>query len=202
MIYHPGPSLDRPNPDNPSETTKLKTQTNPSNHPTNPATNATDPATTSASGTHSVYYVRSSHPRSTSRARYHSTTPSTIATSYEVRLTAWNCTCAAFTFSAFSTTLSLRDDDDVAVPGSGGAEGEEAEEGGGEGEGRRGGKAGREGQWRFGGLTREREGVPTPVCKHLLACVLVERCAALGPFVEERVVGRGGMAGWGGGWGG
>jgi len=37
-----------------------------------------------------------------------------------------------------------------------------------------------------------------PLCKHLLACVLVERWRG----VEERVVGREEMAGWAAGWGG
>lgn len=78
----------------------------------------------------------------------------------------------------------------------------EAQDGAGEGKRAGEGTAGQEGEWRFGGLMREWEGVPTPACKHLLACVLVERCAGLGVFVEERVVGRGEMAGWGGGWGG
>jgi len=40
------------------------------------------------------------------------------------------------------------------------------------------------------------------MCKHLLACVLVERVAAFGGFVEERRVSVEEVAGWAAGWGG
>ena len=101
---------------------------------------------------------------------------------YEVRLRAWNCSCPAFTFAAFGG-------------GARGAAGEGTEVGVGEGGG--------QGEWvwggdgSFGGLRR---GGEAPVCKHLLACVLVERCGVLGGFVEERVVGWDEMAGWAARW--
>jgi len=45
------------------------------------------------------------------------------------------------------------------------------------------------------------EGVP--MCKHLLACVLVERCSVFGRYgVEEKEVTVEELAGWGAGWGG
>lgn len=191
LIYHPGSSTVL---DNPTVSTTIDNQTNLPNLPANPATIATAPSTNSLSGLNQVYYVRSSHPRSTSRSRYYSITTSAAATSYEVRLGAWNCTCAAFTFSAFSSTPSLRDGART-FPGARG-EGDGVEEGG--GEAGSAGRPGQDGEWRFGGLTREREGVAMPVCKHLLACVLVERCKGLGASVEETVVGRGEVAGWGG----
>ena len=40
------------------------------------------------------------------------------------------------------------------------------------------------------------------MCKHLLACVFVERCKGLfGGFVEDREVGVEEAAGWAAGWG-
>jgi hypothetical protein len=52
--------------------------------------------------------------------------------------------------------------------------------------------------WLFGGLTL---GTDTPVCKHLLACVLVEHCAGFAHLVEERNVSIEELAGWAAGWG-
>ena len=95
-------------------------------------------------------------------------------TTYEVRLPVWNCSCPAFAFAAFppSSTADTYHD-----------EGEELD-----------------GLWNFGGVSRG-EGMP-PVCKHLLACVLVERCGGLfRRFLEERSVGVGEAAGWAAGWG-
>ncbi|MCJ1250022.1 hypothetical protein MMC30_007248 [Trapelia coarctata] len=192
--YHTGPSIDVLNSNNIGWSTNANTETNSPDSPVGPTTDAPDQPTNFRSNLNQVYYVRSSHSRPSSRSRYHGST-STTATSYEVRLSAWHCTCAAFTFSAFTSTLSLRDDAGVAFGGAVG-DGERFEEGG---DGERGGRTG---EWRFGGLTRERGAAPTPVCKHLLACVLVERCAELEAYVEERVVGNGEMAGWGAGWGG
>lgn len=128
-----------------------------------------------------VYYVRSSQqPRSRfSSKRNESTT--TEGTSYEVRLQAWNCSCAAFAFAAFEgewSVLSASDDEDVNE------DGRDVE---------------RKGAWKMGGMTL---GKGVPMCKHLLACVLAERVEGLGEFVEERTVTREEMAGWAAGWGG
>ena len=55
-------------------------------------------------------------------------------------------------------------------------------------------------EWIFGGISLG-DGMP-PVCKHLLACVLAERCKGLfGGFVEERDVSVEEAAGWAAGWG-
>ena len=50
----------------------------------------------------------------------------------------------------------------------------------------------------IGGLTR---GSDMPVCKHLLACVLVEHCKMFSHFAVEREVSTEEMAGWAAGWG-
>lgn len=83
-----------------------------------------------------------------------------------------------------------------------------AEAGGGGGEGGGGceggdvvevGSGGRE-IWGVGGLAAG-EGVP--VCKHLLACALVEGAGSLfGGFVRREEVGVEELAGWAAGWGG
>ena len=52
--------------------------------------------------------------------------------------------------------------------------------------------------WSFGGLTL---GSDMPVCKHLLACVLVKYCSIFSSFVEERDVSIDELAGWAAGWG-
>ncbi|MCJ1404389.1 hypothetical protein MMC11_007614 [Xylographa trunciseda] len=120
-----------------------------------------------------TYYVRSAQPtRATSR---YQNVPGS-ATSYEVRLDAWNCSCAAFTFSAFTG---------VGVSSQGRENGI--------------GMTEEEEPW-FGSLLRGDDSMP--VCKHLLACVLVEKCAQFRGFVEERIVGKEEAAGWGAGWGG
>lgn len=124
-----------------------------------------------------IYYVRSAQQRS---SRYN--TSYDTSTSYEVRLTAWNCSCPAFAFSAFpavhaepavatshaTTPPSTAQDQDVG--------------------------------WSFGGVSLG-DGMP-PVCKHLLACVLVEKCNGLfGAFVEDKDVCVEEAAGWAAGWG-
>ena len=170
---------------------------------------------TVAAPSSSVYLVRSAQkptrrpygggggdaPAATSAA------PTTLSSSgsqrtYVVHTAAWNCTCAAFAFSAFppltgpsllapttssgpegpAPALSIFDDGDDA---------EEAEVGG-EGQGERG-------TWQFGGVSFDgctgAGGVP-PCCKHLLACVLAERWeCGLGRYVTRWDVGREEMAG-------
>lgn len=127
-----------------------------------------------------IYYVRSAQARS---SRY-STSFDTTA-SYEVRLRAWNCSCPAFAFAAFP---AVHPEPAVPVyePQEHAADDESAE--------------GTSKAWVFGGASLG-DAIP-PVCKHLLACVLVEKCSGLfGGYVEERVVSVEEAAGWAAGWG-
>ena len=119
-----------------------------------------------------TYYVRSAQQRS---SRY--TTSYDTLTSYEVRLLAWNCSCPAFAFAAFPSVHP------EPTPSTHDQQGQSEDTG-----------------WLFGGVSLG-DTMP-PVCKHLLACVLVERCKGLfGGFVEERVVSVEEAAGWAAGWG-
>jgi len=130
-----------------------------------------------------IYYVRSAQQRS---SRFSTSYDST--TSYEVRVKAWNCSCPAFAFSAFP---SIHPEPSVPVfnstePGttSYASDYETADQD----------------RWEFGGMSLGE--TTAPVCKHLLACVLVERCASLfSGFVEERDVSVEEAAGWAAGWG-
>lgn len=148
-----------------------------------------------------VYQVRSAQSSTTTsdRSRYRSVNYDATRY-YEVRPQAWSCSCPAFVFSAFPASLhsppsspSKRQEDGdahLAEPGQLGYAGED--------------DAGDRKDvevmgWRFGGLSL---GTQMPVCKHLLACVLVERCAMFGGFVEETEVGLEEWAGWAAGWGG
>ncbi|XPS90654.1 hypothetical protein M3J09_000090 [Ascochyta lentis] len=158
------------------------------NNTSSPDTPITPPPPPPQNHPHSgdtVHYVRSAQQRS---SRYSTSYDST--TSYEVRLQAWNCTCPAFAFAAFppvhaepqvsnyTPPSASTDSRDVDV-----AEEREAVE------------------WVFGGVSLG-AGMP-PVCKHLLACVLAERCRGVfGECVEERRVGVETAAGWAAGWGG
>ncbi|KAK3343716.1 hypothetical protein B0T25DRAFT_305096 [Lasiosphaeria hispida] len=137
----------------------------------------------------SFYYVHSAQSGSARRRkRSGSASANGTGKAYTVRLAAWNCTCAAFAFAAFAavagpvaegvaSTSAMDLDGDVA---DGGRE---------------------EGGWSFGGMNftgADSNAVDeaAPACKHLLACLLAERwSAALGRYVVERRVGRGGMAG-------
>lgn len=135
-----------------------------------------------------IYQVHSAQ----ERPRRRSKRPDDGGLVYTVRLSAWQCSCAAFAFAAFpredmdlsrsDVDVDLDVDSDVDVH-----------------DGVR--------EWEFGGLSfdgrgtgREKEkGGPPAVCKHLLACLLAERWEGVfGGFVKEREVGRGEGAGIGG----
>ncbi|KAH6966731.1 hypothetical protein EDB82DRAFT_344144 [Fusarium venenatum] len=90
---------------------------------------------------------------------------------YIVHLNAWNCSCASFTFDAFpGHHMSMTD---------------EAQQ-----------LHSEEGSWSFGGTSMGPEGNTPPCCKHLLACLLVDKWSEmLGMYVEDRVVSREDMAG-------
>ncbi|MCJ1352642.1 MAG: hypothetical protein MMC33_002626 [Icmadophila ericetorum] len=131
-----------------------------------------------------VYYVRSSASNPTAgRPRQQTAAPIEV-THYEVRLTAWNCSCPAFTFGALAA-LDFR----IVEPEDTG----DIQRSDGEGVRTQG--------WRFGGLGLGESG-QVPVCKHLLACLFGERVGILRGYVEERIVGREEAAGWAAGWGG
>ena len=93
---------------------------------------------------------------------------------YIVRLGPWNCSCAAFAFSAFPGAASSLVFD---------AEEHEADEDGDLGDGEPGGE-----KWQFGGVSRDGLGGGVPCCKHILACVLAERMAEWVGEVKVRAV--------------
>lgn len=98
------------------------------------------------------------------------------STSYQVRLRAWNCSCPAFAFAAFPAAHTEPTHHPTKTSER------------------------KEGAWSFGGVSLGQD-MP-PVCKHLLACVLVERCEGLfGRFVVEREVCVAEAVGWAVGWG-
>jgi hypothetical protein len=121
-----------------------------------------------------VYYVRSAQ-QSTSNSRFRD--PVASSTHYEVRTSSWSCSCPAFVFSAFPARASNHEgheDGDAVI------EGKEDQE------------------WMVGGLSL---GSDVPMCKHLLACVLVERGGMFGSYVKTREVSVEELAGWAAGWG-
>ncbi|KAI1753049.1 hypothetical protein F4782DRAFT_539794 [Xylaria castorea] len=132
------------------------------------------------------HLVRSAQPQS--HRRQHSA--SSGGRVYIVRLESWNCTCAAFAFSAFpplpspTPIFSSPAESSVAETGyqifpgdSAMSSHEDAAQ-----------------TWEFGGLSadgKDGAGGGVSCCKHLLACVLAEKWnAALGGYMEERIVGR------------
>lgn len=160
----------------------LNNATDPTSHEQSPPDIQSQPQTLDTGD--SLHYVRSAQQRS---SRFSTSYDST--TSYEVRLRVWNCTCPAFAFAAFPSVhpeppvptytpaqdMGFREED------------VEAEEK-------------KTLEWIFGGVTLG-EGMP-PLCKHLLACVLAERCKGVfGECVEERRVSVETAAGWAAGWG-
>ncbi|RDW83099.1 hypothetical protein BP5796_04590 [Coleophoma crateriformis] len=137
---------------------------------------ATAPAAPPLEGPrNTVYQVRSAQQP---RSRFHQTAATTSTPVYTVRLEAWSCSCAAFTFSAFPATAGLfhprilGEDEDVEMVG--------------------------DEDWQFGGLSLGTGGEEMPCCKHLLACLLGEKWdAVLGTYVTVREVSREEMAGVG-----
>ncbi|KAK5688176.1 hypothetical protein LTS10_000154 [Elasticomyces elasticus] len=126
----------------------------------------------------STYYVRSAQQQQqssrNSSSRYRNAAYEQT-TYYEVHLNAWSCSCPAFAFSAFPATLSEAPEPhgkSAVVPESP--------------------------SWTFGGLS---QGKDMPICKHLLACTLVEHSSVFSDMVEERMVSAEELAGWAAGWG-
>ncbi|KAH7089644.1 hypothetical protein FB567DRAFT_306998 [Paraphoma chrysanthemicola] len=140
-------------------------------------------STSPASTFDTIYYVRSAQQRS---SRF--TTSLDTSTSYEVRLLAWNCSCPAFAFAAFPAVHPEPPTPVLGATKTAGGHDDLAKDGG------------YEDGWTFGGISLGDD--MAPVCKHLLACVLVEKCGGMfGGFVEERVVSVEEAAGWAAGWG-
>ncbi|CAG8954918.1 hypothetical protein HYFRA_00008606 [Hymenoscyphus fraxineus] len=133
-----------------------------------------------------IYRVSSSQPQKSRFSHSYSGAGTGTGQVYTVRLKAWNCSCAAFAFSAFPAAYSSRpwelerEYGDEETGGKRGDEGEEEE-------------------WEFGdGCLDGLQGEGVPVCKHLLACLLGERWGSVvGGLVKEREVGREEMAGLG-----
>ncbi|KAI9747887.1 MAG: hypothetical protein M1815_003808 [Lichina confinis] len=127
-----------------------------------------------------LYYVRSTQ---TSRSRGQRGGGVAAAPHHhEVRLTAWNCSCPAFALAAFGR-VSQRNDRLVQSPHE-----EDIH------------RACHPPSSTFGGCTRG-DDVP-PVCKHVLACFLAERCREFfRSYVDSNVVPQGEMAAWAAGWG-
>lgn len=126
-----------------------------------------------------VYYVRSSQNTYQTRARGD---VGGMAHFYEVRLRGWSCTCPAFTFASFASLEN--NNDSTRESHNHGDEDEYVHT-----------------REFFGGLLRG-DGTAVPVCKHLLACLLVERGGRFEGFVQEIEIGGDELAGWAAGWGG
>jgi hypothetical protein len=124
--------------------------------------------------------------RSSTGSKFHGSTSGsdTATTYYEVRTTAWNCTCPAFTFSAFpafSKPTTHTDEVSVNVQPQRTV-------------------AATQQDWQWGGVSRNQE--VAPVCKHLLACILCERAHGIfGKYLKERNVSKEEMATWSAGMG-
>ena len=155
--------------------------------------------------------------------------PMATTTFHEVRTQAWNCTCPDFMFAAFPVRKPIAtdpgdptgasdssggghdDDDDDAdddenyhAQNKEGAEDESASE--------ENKHKYHHADWSFGGGSRRNtrdcvhdahaaRTTETPVCKHLLACVLAQRCGVFADMVHERTVSRAEMAAWAAGMG-
>lgn len=143
-----------------------------------------------------LFYIQSSsasEKSSSSRYVHRKATTSTRSAFYEVRLDSWNCSCPAFSVSAFQG-LNLDHssaDEDSAVADEQSEPGMSRENAEGNGE------------WAFGGTaTLANTSAPVPSCKHILAAVLVRAAPDLfGNGVSDTTVSREEAVGWGGGWG-
>lgn len=145
-----------------------------------------------------VYYVKSNaHNSKSSRYGRHA---DALETNYEVRIQAWNCSCAAFAFAAFSGAAAWAPDYPSYDDHVGYGHREEDEEMLDAPENDEEAGRTRDGKLQWGGLMQGQGEVP--LCKHLLACVLSERWDVAGSMVEGRNIGREEMAGWAAGWGG
>jgi hypothetical protein len=136
------------------------------------------------------YYVRSSQ-QTPGGSRFRQAIEA-MTDYYEVRLRAWNCTCAAFTFAAFAAFDVADTGDDGRPAGWQFWDQDEA------GEHDNVHAPTRRGVWETGGFRRSKRVVP--VCKHLLACLLVEECPILSYHVEANALNSDELVGWAAGW--
>ncbi|KIW99494.1 uncharacterized protein Z518_11233 [Rhinocladiella mackenziei CBS 650.93] len=136
-----------------------------------------------------VYYIHSHPSKVTTLARYHARNANPGATFYEVHLDSWNCSCPAFSVSAFQAlNMHYNDEGEIASKASQVDHMHEP-------------TTLEKESWSFGGVATNVHS-STPSCKHILAAVLVKAAPKLfNHGVRETVVSRDELAGWGGGWG-
>lgn len=136
-----------------------------------------------------IYQVRSSQPSKWNSSHAATRGIRTSENTYTVHLSAWNCTCAAFTYSAFPASSSSSSSScpwtnnptssSFSPYTSDSYSKKEVEEE----------------IWNYGGPTKSSDS-QIPICKHLLACLLGERWGnVLRTYIWERVVGRDEMGG-------
>ncbi|KIW67927.1 hypothetical protein PV04_03906 [Phialophora macrospora] len=143
-----------------------------------------DPAFSSAAS-HEIFYVQSASASASEKStmsRYRSRYPKASMPSayYEVQLDSWNCTCPAFSVSAFQcldlgSSADAREQEDLGATTARG--------------------------WEFGGTDTLKLG-RVPSCKHILAAVLVKTAPRLfKDCFKDRVVTKEEIVAWGSGWG-
>ncbi|POS85969.1 hypothetical protein EPUL_000970 [Erysiphe pulchra] len=127
-----------------------------------------------SSYSYGLYQVRSSQFTSKLPGRqshFAAAPPSSLT--YTVHLKAWNCSCAAFAFSAFPVTESSNFpwSDFKDFPDKEKLDDRERQEG----------------VWAFGTMHPENKKLESPpICKHLLACLFAEKWGSiLGAYVKE-----------------
>ncbi|KIW12889.1 hypothetical protein PV08_08076 [Exophiala spinifera] len=150
-----------------------------------------------------VFYIQSSSASSSSSAaatsHHRKQTSSGAAPFYEVRLDSWNCTCPAFSVSAFHS-LMMKGHYETKTEAEPVPAGPPHRWTNNQGKGES-----KSSTWRFGGVavdTASTSSPRPPSCKHILAAVLAK--AAPGLFahgVTSRTVSRDESVGWGAGWG-
>ena len=112
----------------------------------------------SGGGKPEVYLVRSVASTLTRRTRDALSTSSSSQT-YLVRLDAWHCSCATFALEAFpARTMEQKQGAEAAHEQL---------------------QPGQHDSWSFGGQRHGSQGGNAPCCKHLLACLLAQRCSTM-----------------------
>ena len=114
-----------------------------------------------------VYYVRSQNPvNATSTSSTYSSSRNHL---YEVRPHAWNCTCVSFAFATYASLYQDVDNDNGIYKN------DDPEK-----------MLSERLDWQWGGCSNDNGHAPL-ICKHLIACVIAERCpGAINGAVIER----------------